>query len=86
MIRDCQRKVDMTTSRIHRLRWYLLLLQRAVVNIPSLWTGEVCIVDRGRSVDPSNMFQQGDMLDGRMLTLLTLTALTMSYILTTSSK
>jgi hypothetical protein len=64
MIRDCQRKIDMTTSRIHQLRWYLLLLQRAVVNIPSLWTGEVCIVDQGRTADPNDMFQQGVMLDG----------------------
>ena len=64
MIRDRQRKVDMTTSRTHRLRRYLLLLQRAAVNIPSLWTGEGCIVDQGRTADPSDMFQQGDKLDG----------------------
>ena len=58
--RDCQRKVDMFTSRFHRLRprYHLLLLRRAVENNPSLWKGEGCIDDQGLTTDPNAMFQQ----------------------------
>ena len=71
----------MSTSQLHRLRsqQYLLLLRRAVLSIPPLWTGEGWIDDEGRTADPSTTVQQGDIPDGWIFTLFTLTAFFVLY-------